>query len=60
MPTKHGSIEGRFFSFNFTKAAEQKNARNLLIIRDKTLAAKYIKDWKEHVNHSEDYDKKAR
>lgn len=31
-------------SFNFTKAAEEKNAENLLVIRDKNLAVKYIKN----------------
>ena len=42
-------------SFNFTKAAEEKNAENLLVIKDKTLAAKYIENWKVHAGHSEGY-----
>ena len=42
-------------SFNFTKAAEEKNAENLLVIRDKALAEKYIKNWQEHEGHSEIY-----
>lgn len=42
-------------SFNFTKAAEDKNAENLLEIRDKALAEKYIKNWQEHEGHSEIY-----
>ena len=42
-------------SFNFTKAAEDKNAENLLVIRDKGVAQKYIKNWKEHEEHSEIY-----
>ena len=42
-------------SFNFTKAAEEKNAENLLVIRDKALAAKYIENWKVHAGHSEGY-----
>ena len=42
-------------SFNFTKAAEEKNAENVLVIRDKTLAAKYIENWKLHADHSEVY-----
>lgn len=42
-------------SFNFTKAAEEKNAENLLVIRDKTLAEKYIKNWHDHDGHSEAY-----
>jgi len=42
-------------SFNFTKAAEEKNAENLLVIRDKALAEKYTKNWQEHSGHSEAY-----
>jgi len=43
-------------SFNFTKAAEEKNAENLLVIRDKKLAELYIKNWQEHEKHSEVYE----
>lgn len=32
-------------SFNFTKAAQQKNAENLLVIHDTGLAKKYIDNW---------------
>jgi phosphatidylserine/phosphatidylglycerophosphate/cardiolipin synthase-like enzyme len=32
-------------SFNFTGAAETRNAENLLIIDDKTLAKRYTEDW---------------
>ena len=42
-------------SFNFTKSAEEKNADNLLVIRDKKLAEQYIKNWQEHGRHSEMY-----
>jgi len=42
-------------SFNFTKAAEQKNAENLLIIRDKKLAEIYIDNWNRHRQHSNEY-----
>jgi phosphatidylserine/phosphatidylglycerophosphate/cardiolipin synthase-like enzyme len=42
-------------SFNFTKAAEEHNAENLLIIRSKELAEKYAKNWQEHAGHSEAY-----
>jgi phosphatidylserine/phosphatidylglycerophosphate/cardiolipin synthase-like enzyme len=42
-------------SFNFTKAAEEKNAENLLVIRDKKLASLYTKNWEEHGRHSEIY-----
>lgn len=43
-------------SFNFTKAAEEKNAENLLIIRSKELAQKYIESWEKHKGHSERYE----
>jgi phosphatidylserine/phosphatidylglycerophosphate/cardiolipin synthase-like enzyme len=42
-------------SFNFTRAAEENNAENLLVIRDKTLAEQYIKNWQEHEKHSKIY-----
>ena len=45
-------------SFNFTKAAEEKNAENLLIIRDKELADKFIANWHLHEAHSEAYQGK--
>jgi len=43
-------------SFNFTKAAEEKNAENLLIIRNKKLAEIYIDNWYKHKEHSEKYE----
>ena len=46
-------------SFNFTKAAEQRNAENLLIIRDAKLAAVYAKNWELHRKHSKSYTGKA-
>lgn len=42
-------------SFNFTKAAEERNAENLLIIKSKELASEYIKNWNNHLKHSEAY-----
>ena len=42
-------------SFNFTRAAEQQNAENLLIIHDPALAARYIANWQAHAQHSESY-----
>jgi phosphatidylserine/phosphatidylglycerophosphate/cardiolipin synthase-like enzyme len=42
-------------SFNFTKKAEENNAENLLVIRDKKLAERYTKNWQEHEKHSEVY-----
>ena len=43
-------------SFNFTKAAEEKNAENLLILKNKELAAIYINNWNKHKDHSERYE----
>jgi phosphatidylserine/phosphatidylglycerophosphate/cardiolipin synthase-like enzyme len=43
-------------SFNFTKAAEENNAENLLIIRDPEIAAKYIPNWRSHLKHSQGYE----
>jgi phosphatidylserine/phosphatidylglycerophosphate/cardiolipin synthase-like enzyme len=40
-------------SFNFTRAAEEKTAENLLIIRSKELAALYIDNRNKHREHSE-------
>ena len=45
-------------SFNFTKAAEDRNAENLLIIKSKDLAKLYLGNWGEHREHSEDYQRK--
>jgi phosphatidylserine/phosphatidylglycerophosphate/cardiolipin synthase-like enzyme len=42
-------------SFNFTKAAQEKNAENLLIIRDPALAAQYTQNWDAHCQHSQPY-----
>ena len=42
-------------SFNFTKAAEEKNAENLLIIKNKDLAKMYLDNWYKHKEHSEEY-----
>lgn len=39
-------------SFNFTKAAEEKNAENLLIIRSQELAKPYLENWQHHRDHS--------
>ena len=47
-------------SFNFTKAAEESNAENLLIIYDKYLALFYTKNWYDHIEHSEPYKGKGR
>jgi phosphatidylserine/phosphatidylglycerophosphate/cardiolipin synthase-like enzyme len=42
-------------SFNFTKAAEEKNAENLLILKSKELAKLYIDNWNKHKSHSQGY-----
>jgi len=44
-------------SFNFTKAAEERNAENLLILRDRALAARYTANWQEHKAHSTVYQR---
>jgi phosphatidylserine/phosphatidylglycerophosphate/cardiolipin synthase-like enzyme len=43
-------------SFNFTKAAEEKNAENLLVIKSKKLAKVYMDNWYKHKEHSEKYE----
>ena len=43
-------------SFNFTKAAEEKNAENVLVIKSKELAKVYIDNWYKHKEHSEKYE----
>lgn len=42
-------------SFNFTKAAEERNAENLIIIRSKELAGIYLENWQRHKDHSQRY-----
>jgi phosphatidylserine/phosphatidylglycerophosphate/cardiolipin synthase-like enzyme len=44
-------------SFNFTKAAEEHNAENLLVINDPVLARRYIENWHAHEEHSEPYER---
>jgi len=41
--------------FNFTKAAEERNAENLLVLRSKELAKIYTENWEKHREHSEPY-----
>ena len=43
-------------SFNFTKAAEEHNAENLLVVNDPVLAKRYADNWWVHRKHSEGYD----
>jgi phosphatidylserine/phosphatidylglycerophosphate/cardiolipin synthase-like enzyme len=42
-------------SFNSAKAAEEKNAENLLIIRSRELASYYLDNWQKHRQHLEVY-----
>jgi len=42
-------------SFNFTKAAEENNAENLLVIVDQSLAYTYTTNWQAHLKHSQVY-----
>jgi len=43
-------------SFNFTKAVEEKNAENLLIMKgNKPLLDRYFNNFEEHKGHSEVY-----
>ncbi|MEA5077530.1 MAG: phospholipase D-like domain-containing protein [Anaerolineaceae bacterium] len=44
-------------SFNFTKAAEEKNAENLLTIRNKKMSEIYMGQLGEAQIHSENYEK---
>lgn len=44
-------------SFNFTKAAEDHNAENLLILRGYSeLSTKYMYNFDDHLSHSEEYN----
>ena len=42
-------------SFNFTKAAEEKNAENLLIIHNKEITRIYMDNFEKHKEHSESF-----
>lgn len=47
-------------SFNFTRAAEERNAENLLIIKgNKPLIDRYLQNFDEHKAHSDAYTGKA-
>lgn len=47
-------------SFNFTRAAEESNAENLLVIQDEELAKKYMTNWQEHLEHSVPYERQPK
>lgn len=42
-------------SFNFTEAAEERNAENLLEIQDGDLAAQYEQNWRTHRRHAKPF-----
>ena len=44
-------------SFNFTKSAEERNAENLLILRNPELARAYLDNWLAHRKHSGQYNR---
>ena len=39
-------------SFNFTRSAEERNAENLLILRNRALSKKYLQDFGRHLEHA--------
>ena len=39
-------------SFNFTRAAQARNAENLLVIKDQGLAGRYVRNWRERAKYS--------
>jgi phosphatidylserine/phosphatidylglycerophosphate/cardiolipin synthase-like enzyme len=43
-------------SYNFTKAAENENAENVLIISNPAIAAQYMTNWQAHASHSAPYN----
>jgi phosphatidylserine/phosphatidylglycerophosphate/cardiolipin synthase-like enzyme len=57
-PSKMRIIDGESVitrSVNFTKAAQEKNANSLLVIRDPTLAAQDVKNGNGHRQPSQPY-----
>jgi phosphatidylserine/phosphatidylglycerophosphate/cardiolipin synthase-like enzyme len=46
-------------SFNFTNAAEEHNAENLLVLRSPQLADTYAANWNAHLGHSARYEGKG-
>ena len=46
-------------SFNFTAAAEKRNAENLLILHSRNLAREYLKDFQEHLEHAQKVEGKS-
>lgn len=46
-------------SFNFTKAAEERNAENLVVIDEPRIVYKYMTNWQAHAKHSVRYERKV-
>jgi hypothetical protein len=46
--------------FIFTRAAEEKDAESLPVIKDKALTGKYIKNWQDPPRHSEIHEGQGR
>jgi len=44
-------------SFNFTKAAEQNNAENLVLIHNSAIAEQYVQNWRTHAAHAQPLSK---
>ncbi len=42
-------------SFNFSSAAQEKNAENLVVITDTAQAQRYARNWQFHAGHSAPY-----
>lgn len=63
--SKHGIAHSKYMvidntvtitgSFNFTKAAEESNSENVLIVDDPEIARKFSLNWSDHLKHSEKY-----
>jgi hypothetical protein len=54
--TGNNELAGLSAIIFFTKAAKEKNAENLLIIKDGMLVKAYIENWYNHKEHSEEYE----
>lgn len=47
-------------SFNFSTAAETRNAENLLMLRGDALAKKYLENWQLHRGHASSYQRSGK
>ncbi|GHU05992.1 hypothetical protein FACS1894205_6770 [Alphaproteobacteria bacterium] len=47
-------------SFNFTKAAQDWNAENIVMLSSPAFTAAHIRNWQTHLKHSERYVGKGR